>query len=68
MILSSAGRISACFSPTTRRIAGPADNRSASLVYLTRPHFAVLVAFESAVLAANPSPLCVEYEFGPSSP
>ena len=37
-------------------------------VYLTRPHFAVLVAFENAVLAVNPRPLCVEYEFGLSSP
>ena len=37
-------------------------------LYLTRPHFAVLVAFENAVLAVNPRPLCVEYEFGLSSP
>ena len=38
------------------------------LLYLTRPPFAVLVAFENVVLAANPRPLCVEYGFGPSSP
>ena len=37
-------------------------------LYLTRPRSAVLVAFENAVLAANPRPLCVEYEFGPGSP
>ena len=46
-------------------VKSPADGKN---VYLTRPHFAVLVAFENAVLAANPRPLCVEYEFGPSSP
>ncbi len=37
-------------------------------LYLTRPHFAVLVAFENVVLAVNPRPLCVAYGFGPSSP
>jgi len=39
-----------------------------ALIYLTRLHFAVPVAFENAVLTANPRLLCVVYGFGPSSP